>query len=148
MAQPRRSISNRWPDRLQTTCDWAIACSAHTSATTSGRTFDNRVILHLEDRQMLNRMGRLAACAVLTITLFIPGGFGASGYHQLRKIAIGGDGGWDYLIADGDAGRVYVSHSAEVDVVDTKSGKVIGKIDGLHGVHGIALAHEFKRGFI
>ncbi len=73
--------------------------------------------------------------------------FAQSNYHQLKKIAIGGEGGWDYLIADG-AGRVYVSHAAEVDVVDTKTGEVAAKITGLHGVHGIALAHEFGRGFI
>lgn len=72
--------------------------------------------------------------------------FAQSGYHQLKKITIGGEGGWDYLIAD--AGRVYVSHGAEVDVVDAKTGAVAGKITGLHGVHGIALAPEFGRGFI
>jgi len=71
-----------------------------------------------------------------------------SGYHQLKKISIGGEGGWDYLIADASSGRVYVSHGTEVDVVDTKTGAVAGKITGLHGVHGIALAPEFGRGFI
>jgi DNA-binding beta-propeller fold protein YncE len=73
--------------------------------------------------------------------------FAQSGYHQIKKINIGGEGGWDYLIADG-AGRVYVSHGSEVDVVDTKKGEVAGKITGLKGVHGIALAPEFGRGFI
>jgi DNA-binding beta-propeller fold protein YncE len=73
--------------------------------------------------------------------------FAQSGYHQLRKINIGGEGGWDYLIADGGR-RVYVSHSAEVAVVDTVKGEVSGKITGLKGVHGIALAPEFNRGFI
>jgi DNA-binding beta-propeller fold protein YncE len=43
---------------------------------------------------------------------------------------------------------VYVSHGTEVDVVDTKTGAVAGKITGLHGVHGIALAPEFGHGFI
>ena len=73
--------------------------------------------------------------------------FAQSGYHQIKKITIGGEGGWDYLIADGH-GRVFVSHAAEVDVVDTKKGEVAGKITGLSGVHGIALAPEFNRGFI
>jgi DNA-binding beta-propeller fold protein YncE len=73
--------------------------------------------------------------------------FAQSGYHQIKKINIGGEGGWDYLIADGN-GRVYVSHAAEVDVIDTAKGEVAGKITGLKGVHGIALAPEFNRGFI
>jgi DNA-binding beta-propeller fold protein YncE len=73
--------------------------------------------------------------------------FAQSGYHKVRKIAVPGDGFWDYLIADG-AGRVYVSHGTEVDVVDAKKGEVEGKITGLKLVHGIALAPEFNRGFI
>ncbi len=74
--------------------------------------------------------------------------FAQSGYHQLKKITIGGEGGWDYLIADGPSGRIYVSHGSEVDVVDSKKGEVAGKITELHGVHGIALAPELNRGFI
>ena len=74
--------------------------------------------------------------------------FAQSNYHQLKKISIGGEGGWDYLIVDPATARVFVSHGAEVAVVDTKTGELAGKITGLHGVHGIALAHEFGRGFI
>jgi hypothetical protein len=74
--------------------------------------------------------------------------FAQSGYHQIKKISIGGEGGWDYLIADAAGGRIYVSHGVEVAVVDAKKGEVVGKITGLHGVHGIALATEFNRGFI
>ncbi|MGD0437122.1 MAG: YncE family protein [Bryobacteraceae bacterium] len=83
------------------------------------------------------------------LALFIlTAAFAQSGYRQVKKISIGGEGGWDYLIADAAGGRVYVSHGAEVDVVDSKKGEVVGKISGLHGVHGIALAPEFGRGFI
>ncbi len=84
----------------------------------------------------------------LVTILFVPVVFAADGYHRVQKITIGGEGGWDYLIADGSGGRVYVSHGTEVDVVDTKSGQVVGKITDLKGVHGIALATEFGRGFI
>lgn len=69
-----------------------------------------------------------------------------SGYHQIRKINIGGEGGWDYLIAEG--GRVYVTHGNEVAIVDEEKGEVVGKITGLKGIHGVALAPEFDRGFI
>lgn len=84
----------------------------------------------------------------LVTILFVLVAFVADGYHRVQKITIGGEGGWDYLIADGSGGRVYVSHGTEVDVVDTKSGQVVGKITDLKGVHGIALATEFGRGFI
>jgi DNA-binding beta-propeller fold protein YncE len=74
--------------------------------------------------------------------------FAQSGYHQVKKIAIPGDGFWDYLITDPDTGRIFVSHGTEVDVVDGKKGEVAGKITGLKLVHGIALAPEFHHGFI
>ena len=73
--------------------------------------------------------------------------FAQSGYHQIKKIPIPGDGFWDYLTTDG-AGRVYVSHGTEVAVVDAKKGEVVGTITGLKLIHGIAIASEFNRGFI
>src|ERR1700691_2088732 len=74
--------------------------------------------------------------------------FAQSGYHQIKKISIPGDGFWDYLTADGATGRVFVSHGTEVAVVDGKKGEVTGTITGLKLVHGIALAPEFNHGFI
>jgi DNA-binding beta-propeller fold protein YncE len=82
------------------------------------------------------------------LLLVLAAAFAQSGYHQLKKIAIPGDGFWDYLIADGSTGRVFFSHGTEVDVVDSSKGEVTGKIEGLKLVHGIALAPEFNRGFI
>ncbi len=74
--------------------------------------------------------------------------FAQSGYHQVKKIAIPGDGFWDYLTTDPGTARIFVSHGTEVDVVDGKKGQVTGKITGLKLVHGIALAPEFHHGFI
>ena len=74
--------------------------------------------------------------------------FAAEGYKVTGKIKIGGTGGWDYVAVDPDAGRVYASHATLVEVVDLKSGKVVGQIPQLHGVHGVAVAPEFGKGFI
>ena len=71
-----------------------------------------------------------------------------TGYHLLNKIEIGGEGGWDYTYDDSDAHRLYVSHSTKVVVIDTDTNTIVGEIDGLKGVHGIATADEFARGFI
>jgi YVTN family beta-propeller protein len=78
----------------------------------------------------------------------IAAAFAAEGYKVITKIKIGGVGGWDYLAVDPAANRVYVSHATFVEVVDTTSGKVVGQISQLHGVHGIAVAPEFGKGFI
>jgi len=69
-------------------------------------------------------------------------------YKILDKWKIGGDGGWDYLLADPSAHRIYITHGARVDVVDSATGKVAGAISGLHGTHGIALDNAGKFGYI
>jgi len=68
-------------------------------------------------------------------------------YHLLKKVVLGGEGFWDYLICDSDARRVYISRGTHVMVVDADSYAVVGDIPGTDGVHGIALASEFGRGF-
>jgi DNA-binding beta-propeller fold protein YncE len=86
--------------------------------------------------------------ALLALVLVLAAASAQSGYHLIKKISIPGDGFWDYLTTDPATGRVFVSHGTEVDVVDGNKGEVIGKIDGLKLVHGIALAPEFNHGFI
>ena len=72
---------------------------------------------------------------------------GASGYHLIKKIEIGGSGGWDCLYVDSEARRLYVTRATHVAVVDVDSGRVIGDIPNTNGVHGIAVASELGRGF-
>jgi DNA-binding beta-propeller fold protein YncE len=71
----------------------------------------------------------------------------AGGYHLLITIPISGDYGWDYLTADSEGRRLYVSHDKEVVVIDLDSGAIIGKVPG-SDVHGIAVVKELRRGFI
>jgi DNA-binding beta-propeller fold protein YncE len=76
--------------------------------------------------------------------------FGAapSGYQVAKKIPLPGTGGWDYLTVDEGARRIYVSHATQVVVLNADSLEIVATIPGLSGVHGIALAPEFGRGFI
>jgi len=71
----------------------------------------------------------------------------STGYHLIKEIAIGGDGGWDYLTADSANRRLYVSHNTHVVVVDLDAGKVVGDIPDTQGVHGIAIAPALNKGF-
>src|SRR6195256_2920532 len=73
---------------------------------------------------------------------------GSSGYHVAKKTVLGGDGGWDYLTVDSKARRVYISRGTHVMVVDADTGAVVGDIPNTNGVHGIAVASEFDKGFI
>src|SRR5580704_1387594 len=73
---------------------------------------------------------------------------GPSGYHLVKNIPVAGEGGWDYLLADADTRRLYVSHATKVLVFDMDSNTPSGEIPDTQGVHGIALAPELGRGFI
>ena len=84
----------------------------------------------------------------MTVALVASAAFAAEGYHVLNKIKIGGTGGWDYVTVDSSAHRLYATHGTVVDVVDLDSGKPVGSIPQLHGVHGVALAPEMNKGFI
>ncbi len=70
-----------------------------------------------------------------------------SGYKLLKQIKIGGDGGWDYIFDDAESHRLYVSHSTKVVVINTDKDEVIGEIPNTNGVHGIAVAEKFGKGF-
>jgi YVTN family beta-propeller protein len=90
-------------------------------------------------------------CALLLIFAF---GMRASAqsvnYHLLKTVPLGAAPGggeyFDYVMADPDARRVYVSHGTEVKVVDADTGDVVGTIAGLKKCHGIAVADG--KGFI
>ena len=69
------------------------------------------------------------------------------GYHVAKTYKLGGEGGWDYLVADGNARRLYISRSTHVIVLDVDSGNTVGDIPDTQGVHGIALAPDLGRGF-
>ena len=89
----------------------------------------------------------LAAGAMLAV--FEPHAAFAQGpYHVADRWTIGGEGGWDYLIADGPAHRLYVTHNSRVEVVDTQTGKPVGAVTGLKSTHGVALDPDGKTGYI
>ncbi len=68
-------------------------------------------------------------------------------YHLLKEIAIGGEGGWDYLSVDAASHRLYVTHATKVVVIDTAKDEVVGEIADTPGVHGFVFAPELGRGF-
>lgn len=72
---------------------------------------------------------------------------GKSGYHLIKKVKLGGEGGWDYLTVDPASRRLFISRGTHVMVVDADEGKVVGEIPNTAGVHGIALVAEMNKGF-
>src|ERR1035437_8419651 len=72
----------------------------------------------------------------------------SNGYKIVQQNHLEGDGFWDYLNADDATGMLYGSHGKMVNVVDMKTGKNVATITDVNGVHGIAIAQEFNKGFI
>jgi YVTN family beta-propeller protein len=70
-----------------------------------------------------------------------------TGYHVTNKYTIGGDPGWDYVVIDPDARRLYVTHFQKIEVLDADTGKSLGQITDTPGVHGIALVKSIGKGF-
>lgn len=73
---------------------------------------------------------------------------GTPKFEVKKKVTLGGEGGWDYLKYDPDGKRLFVSRGTHTIVVDAASLKQTGDIPNTNGVHGIALAPEFGKGFI
>src|ERR1700736_2434208 len=76
----------------------------------------------------------------------------SSGYHLIKKIALsaapGGGEYFDYVTVDSASRRVYLSHGAEVKVIDADNFSVLGTISGLKRCHGVAVLPELGKGFI
>ncbi len=93
-------------------------------------------------------MKRIAVALALAALLISAAAFSAEGFHVIKKIPIGGTGGWDYLTVDNASHRLFVSHGSQVEVVDLDKGEKAGVITDTPGVHGIAIANDLGKGFI
>ena len=92
----------------------------------------------------------MKTCWIISLGLLLAGPLFAqtpANYHLVKKTIIGGEGGWDYLLADAAGGRLYVSHGAQVEVLDLKSHAKIGVIAPTPGVHGIAVVPGTSIGY-
>jgi YVTN family beta-propeller protein len=70
-----------------------------------------------------------------------------SGLQVIKTFHIASGGGWDYLAVSPVSNSLYVSHGTQVNILDKNTGDSIGVIPNTIGVHGIAFAPEFGKGF-
>ena len=93
----------------------------------------------------MRHCGLLALLACLSFSI----AGNAQRYEVISSIPFGGDQTyWDYLLADASTQKLYVTRGNEVLILDLDSGKQVSTIGNLKRVHGVALAHEFNKGFI
>src|SRR6202022_1306296 len=100
-------------------------------------------------RRFLSSFPVLFFAMLGTITLASPGG---PGYRLIKKVPLGAAPGggeyFDYVTVDSAARRVYLSHGAEVKVIDADNFSVVGTISGLRRCHGVLVLDELGKGFI
>jgi len=95
---------------------------------------------------MTTRLSALLAIG-LAAASFVPA-HAQKPFSVEARWTLGGDGGWDYLLADPANHRLFVTHGPRVEVVDTTIGKPVGAITGLKGTHGVALDPNGSFGYI
>ena len=93
-------------------------------------------------------MKRVFAIMIVACLCAAVPSFAQKQYKVADRVKLGGEGGWDYLYYDKDGKRLFITRGTHVMVVDTNSLKVTGDIPDLSGIHGVALAPEFGRGFV
>ncbi len=82
-------------------------------------------------------------------------------YGLIKKVPIGGDGGWDFLCIDGPSRRLYIARSNRVTVVDIDKDVITGEFTGndaavgsgtahgaMAGVHGVCVLSHLNKGFV
>jgi YVTN family beta-propeller protein len=90
----------------------------------------------------------LIACILLALSPAPARSADTSGeYKVLKKVKLGGEGGWDYLSVDPAAKRLYISRFDRVMVVDTDSDRLVGTVPNTAGVHILVPVPEQHRGF-
>jgi DNA-binding beta-propeller fold protein YncE len=70
-----------------------------------------------------------------------------SEYQLVKKITLGGEGGWDYFDVDPDTGHIFIPRGDHILVLDS-IGTQVADIGNVHGTHAIVFAPELKRAFL
>src|SRR4029453_10720566 len=89
----------------------------------------------------------LTAWALLSAACVAIPGVGNAQTFKVEKFDIKGDGGTDYVTVEPATGRVFVSRSSHMMVVDGATGKVLGDIPNTPGVHGAGIVTKAGHGF-
>src|SRR5215475_14120521 len=88
-----------------------------------------------------------AAFAALFATILLLPPVGEAQTFKTEKFDIKGDGGTDYVAVEPATGRVFVSRANHMMVVEGATGKVLGDILDMPGVHGAGIASRAGHGF-
>jgi DNA-binding beta-propeller fold protein YncE len=94
----------------------------------------------------MRRLLLTALAVVFAVTLVAPCVAHAQTF-KVEKFDIKGEGGTDYVAVEAATGRVFVSRSSHMMVVEGATGKVLGDIPNTPGVHGAGIVTKAGHGF-
>jgi YVTN family beta-propeller protein len=69
-------------------------------------------------------------------------------YELIDTLHLSGSTHWDYLAFDLKGHRLFITRGESVEVLDVATKKIVGSIPNTSGVHGVALAYGFGKGFV
>lgn len=95
---------------------------------------------------MVRRLS-LALLVPLALLSAVEAKAGAPGYRLSLSVPLAGADNWDYLLFDQGSHRLFIAQGSAVTVVDGRSGRILGRVGGLTGAHGIALMPSLGRGY-
>src|SRR5580693_3531483 len=100
---------------------------------------------------MKKRINSPAALLVLTLLLApnhpANGAPKDSSYRLLKKLTLGGEGGWDYFEVEPSTGHIFIPRGTHIMVLDSE-GKQLADIPDVKGAHAIVFAPELNRAFL
>lgn len=98
---------------------------------------------------MKKLLRRLAPAVALCALVLAPSSLRAQGpFHVEHVWKIGGSGFWDYMTIAPHTHRLYLTHGDRVDIVSTTTGKKLGALTGLHGIHCVVFSSDGIHGYI
>jgi YVTN family beta-propeller protein len=92
-------------------------------------------------------MKKLFGCLIVAVLAGVVSNAQSSGYHVLNTYHIPSPGRWDYIAVCPVNDCIYVSHMTQVNILNKHTGDSVGVINNTDGVHGIAFAPAFNKGF-
>lgn len=69
----------------------------------------------------------------------------AQDYKVVKTFHVPSPGGWDYIAVND--GKIYLSHSTQVNILKEDTGDSVGFIPNTGGVHGVAFDNQLGRGY-
>lgn len=90
----------------------------------------------------------LFGLAILSISSIATAAVDRPAYVLSKSIALGAPDRWDYVVFDPQTSRVYVAHADRLAVIDARTERLAGEVQGISGgTHGSAVSLSTGQGF-